>query len=639
MVSAFQMQQYYRPTALSVDTQKFFDEEDDSVLDEGILEQSGLEQGLEMSPNMVDSRRESFAMGASLFSPRHDDWSASVEMQSVPSNNPFLDQTPNTTSNNPFMRMDQNQHQQAHGFVPQQTWTSTAASAGAVAAFDGLPVEFDSTSASLYRTPIPFSNPANNVTMFSSVPSQASLPTSPQKEHWSGNMAMNKKVRPGSPGLRSHNELRKGDGIRKKNARFDIPAERNLANIDQLIAQSTDEQETKELKQQKRLLRNRQAALDSRQRKKQHTERLEDEKKHYTSHISTLEEELEDMRLQMSHLMEERAQLVNRIQIHEFDKEELVRRHTEETADLRRKLKVLTTHIESTEGTDVSGASGLPVMPGANAGGFSGSFGPDMGISVDGSWDGMGYMPDFGAAMDPAASVPDIKQELPQHKMQVVVANKKHDAAVESEKPSTQGGLLFMLFLVGALVCSSRSSVPSIPRVSEDVRAASESILQNVIKDAGVAEPAAATGFALRGAAAPSGTINWPAPSPMASAPAATGLDGVAPSMLGDLTDLLTRPTAEQSKEEAFGMTASQYSSMMMSDEFLQAGPSSGGGERSTSQGRRNLAEAMASVRQGSKAEVYTRSLLWDQIPSDVVRTFVKMVAECNQNQGDGISA
>jgi hypothetical protein len=86
-------------------------------------------------------------------------------------------------------------------------------------------------------------------------------------------------------------------------------------------------------------------------------------------------------------------------------------------------------------------------------------------------------------------------------------------------------------------------------------------------------------------------------------------------------------------------MTASQYSSMMMSDEFLQAGPSSGGGERSTSQGRRNLAEAMASVRQGSKAEVYTRSLLWDQIPSDVVRTFVKMVAECNQNQGDGVSA
>lgn len=52
----------------------------------------------------------------------------------------------------------------------------------------------------------------------------------------------------------------RGDGIRKKNARFDIPAERNLANIDSLILQTADEHEKKELKQQKRLLRNRQAA-------------------------------------------------------------------------------------------------------------------------------------------------------------------------------------------------------------------------------------------------------------------------------------------------------------------------------------------------------------------------------------------
>lgn len=49
-------------------------------------------------------------------------------------------------------------------------------------------------------------------------------------------------------------------GIRKKSARIEIPAERTLSNIDQLIAQSTNEDEIKELKQQKRLLRNRQAA-------------------------------------------------------------------------------------------------------------------------------------------------------------------------------------------------------------------------------------------------------------------------------------------------------------------------------------------------------------------------------------------
>lgn len=58
---------------------------------------------------------------------------------------------------------------------------------------------------------------------------------------------------PPSPAMRR-------DRIRKKNARFEIPAERTLNNIDQLIGQSTNEEETRELKQQKRLLRNRQAA-------------------------------------------------------------------------------------------------------------------------------------------------------------------------------------------------------------------------------------------------------------------------------------------------------------------------------------------------------------------------------------------
>lgn len=64
-----------------------------------------------------------------------------------------------------------------------------------------------------------------------------------------------------SPTYRNDSPLSlRRDGVRKKNARFEIPAERTLSNIDQLISQSTNEEEIKELKQQKRLLRNRQAA-------------------------------------------------------------------------------------------------------------------------------------------------------------------------------------------------------------------------------------------------------------------------------------------------------------------------------------------------------------------------------------------
>ena len=52
------------------------------------------------------------------------------------------------------------------------------------------------------------------------------------------------------------------DGVRKKNARFEIPEERKVDTIDKIISQTdpSDEHLLKELKQQKRLLRNRQAA-------------------------------------------------------------------------------------------------------------------------------------------------------------------------------------------------------------------------------------------------------------------------------------------------------------------------------------------------------------------------------------------
>jgi hypothetical protein len=55
----------------------------------------------------------------------------------------------------------------------------------------------------------------------------------------------------------------RGKGARKKNPPFNIPPERTLQNIDQLISESTNEKVTKELKKEKRLLRNRAAAYDS----------------------------------------------------------------------------------------------------------------------------------------------------------------------------------------------------------------------------------------------------------------------------------------------------------------------------------------------------------------------------------------
>ncbi|CAJ2513829.1 Uu.00g019480.m01.CDS01 [Anthostomella pinea] len=602
MASTFQMQAYYRPNPLTVDTahaQKYFDEEDSGILDDSILDQSALDSGLEMSPPMADSRRDSFAIAGSLFSPKTEDWH-SVDMQSLPSNNPFLEPQNNT---NPFTRADQSHTSYAS---QNQQWSMGQGSGACTPLqYDGLEATYDGNT-SIFQRPMPmqtpFSNPGAHVPLFSTVgPSNSSVPTSPQKD-WMGdfkNQAMAKRMGPGSPSIRSHNELRRGDGIRKKNARFDIPAERNLTNIDHLISQSQDDQEIKELKQQKRLLRNRQAALDSRQRKKMHTERLEDEKKQYTTLITNMEDDIADLNLKLSELMREKNMYQDAVEQLMVDKENMVQTHTLETGELRKKVSILTDHVQRLENA---------AMP-SNAG-FSNGFNEMEGLTMDAPWDNMGFMGEYHPVEQ------EVKQELQ------LVHTKKTEVALPAdvEKSGTQGGLLFMLFLVGAFVLSNRSA-PAIPRVSEDVREASATLLDNIFKDAGVAHAPDNMGPA---APQPSGA-NWASTASMPMA--GNSMEGVAPSMLGDLADSLTQPTEQQTNEQVFSMTPAQYNGVNSQD-FLPPPQ-----HRTTSQGRRNLAEALSNMRNNEKqsaAEVYTRSLLWDQIPGDVVRNFAKMVAECN---------
>ncbi|KUJ11151.1 uncharacterized protein LY89DRAFT_237772 [Mollisia scopiformis] len=609
-MAAFPMHNFYRPSALTVDThtQNYFEEDEGSILDENILEQNGLDSGLEMSPPINGSRRESFAVSSALFSPKTDEWHH-VDMQPMASNNPFVEH-----SNNPFMRVESqssNYGHQSHGWpINSGSGMSTP-----MQGHDGLPADFE-VNAPMFQRPMqtPFTNPTNQqLPLFSSGnTSNGSIPTSPQKE-WSvadamDHRSMPKRMRPHSPTLRSHPDMtRRGDGIRKKNARFDIPAERNLNNIDQLIAQSTDEQEIKELKQQKRLLRNRQAALDSRQRKKQHTERLEDEKKHYTAVINDLEEDLAEAKLALDEWARKEQQYQQYIESMQLEKEEMVRNHTIETGDLRKKVSVLTEHIQRLEVTPMS------AMPSST--GFSADYSDIDSLTMDGAWDNISFLNDFSP---PEAEV-KVETSL------VPIKKSENSLLSDPEKPAAQG-LLLMLLLFGAFVASKGSS-PSIPQMSDDVRAASATLLEDIFKDAGV--PQTASGISEAVAPLPSGN-SW-STTPMPSL-GGNGMVGVTQSTLGDIADSLTQPTEEQTHEQLFSMSAAQYNGLTNQD-FLQATP-----QRSTSQGRRNLGETLAAMRSNSKksaAEVYTRSLLWDQVPSEVVRNFAKLVSDCNSQNKD----
>lgn len=258
-MSTFQVNNFYggpRPLTVNTQNQKFaYDDDDEDTLDDNILDQhSALDSGLEMSPPIAGSRRQSYALSSAFFSPKTEQWQ--TEMQSNPSNNPFVDH------NNSFMPSSH-----ASTFAqPSQVWLGNSGSCTPLLPYDGLPADSENNALVSYRPmqgQTPFGNAPNQSLFSPSGTSNASTPTSPQKDWMSVNPEhrhMPKRMRQSSVGLRSHSPLLRRDGIRKKNARFDIPAERTLLNIDQLIAQTSDEQVIKELKMQKRLLRNRQAA-------------------------------------------------------------------------------------------------------------------------------------------------------------------------------------------------------------------------------------------------------------------------------------------------------------------------------------------------------------------------------------------
>lgn len=182
--------------------------------------------------------------------------------------------------------------------------------------------------------------------------------------------------------------------------------------------------------------------------------------------------------------MREKQSYSDYIETLTLEKDEMIRAHTIETGELRKKISVLRDHVHRYETQSMASAVLLPVNHG-----FAGGYDVDD-MTMTGTWDHANFLNDY------AAVEPPMKPQ-----MAIVPAKKSDNTVVSDGDKGTphQGGLLFILFLVGAFFMSSRST-PAIPRVSEDVRAASAILLDNVLKDAGV--NLAAPGLATNGPSA-----------------------------------------------------------------------------------------------------------------------------------------
>ena len=354
--------------------------------------------------------------------------------------------------------------------------------------------------------------------------------------------------------------------------------------------------------------------LDSRQRKKQHTERLEEEKKHNSTVISDLEEGINELRVRETEWVQLKEhwetcnqQLQQRVRELEMDKEDLVRRHTIETGELRKKNAYF---VEQAQKLEAISMSAVP-----SSTGYSADFSDfDLSTMATSPWDNFSIVNDFTLEAEP-------KQENPM----VLIPKKEHTAVKEDEKTATSG-LLLMLLLCGAWVASQSTASPpaKMPDVSEDVRIASTIVLDNLYKDAGLQPPQIASSLPK-----PEKRVSDVSAAAMKTTLSAAEIAVLSNSPLTSLHHQLISPTTEQRRDQVLSLSTDQYSTIT-SGEFIDETISP------ASYHRRNLQEVLTSMRSnrpGPAAEAYTRSLLWNEVPQDIIRDFARKVADCNSGR------
>lgn len=210
-------------------------------------------------------RKDSFANSAGVLSPASSvpNWEAKFASHS---NSDHVDAMSHQQFrfNNPFAQHDSSQYYSHGGYLMDHNDSSTAT------VYDGLSQKYEPSPFPDHANMHPLQSPPT-FTPIQQEPNfrgavQIQTPMSPHShEEWEAMGRLEKEglafpthIRMSSPS--KHVEKRRGDGVRKKNAKIDIPDGRTVPVIEELMAAEQDELTLKELKGQKRLLRNREAA-------------------------------------------------------------------------------------------------------------------------------------------------------------------------------------------------------------------------------------------------------------------------------------------------------------------------------------------------------------------------------------------
>jgi len=372
-------------------------------------------------------------------------------------------------------------------------------------------------------------------------------------------------------------------------------------------------------------------SLDSRQRKKTHTEKLELEKKVHEKRMcdiaetyAQLQEQLEMERQQWVH---QRQQYEMQVKQMMHDRDEAIRLKTIEAADCRRQMNAMKEYIREHQFERHSQrTSGY--APASDMNNFTSDFSD---FNVDDDWEtelGLFDNADFGS------NELDSMQRQATPKPPVPPTDKKADA-------DFSWNTFYMCLLFGAVVVSAGGQLSKLangstemplPTVSDEYRADAENVLKAVMSS----NPQSAQEMIpARSASAsvPRTTISGPELSQMSftSRQQQSGLDR--------LSSTLTTPSRHQQLQQAFAMTPASYNHIM--DPLSELNDDDADADLPDSPKQSRLDQAMAAFhakkseveKAGFPSRASERSAL--NVPDSVMddfRDFVRQSKQTNPN-------
>lgn len=336
-----------------------------------------------------------------------------------------------------------------------------------------------------------------------------------------------------------------------------------------------------------------------------HTEKLEEEKKHFTATIGDLEEALQNMKMREAELLREKNEwLVTHGQMSQYieglhmEKDEIIRVHTLETAELRKKNNILMETVDKLE-------HGVKPVQESLPGDFTGF----ENLTMEGQpWD------DFSLSNGLPLQPECVPIPRPQVGQQAKAPEKSNGSEIS-------WNAFYMCLLFGAFIASNSTSLPgrSLPQLSEEYRAESANVLKAVLASSGElphSHPSHAT-------------VTGPAPATISGMEMAQMSSGQAvPSSLDQLHNTLVMPTEEQEREQVFSLNANQYNSLTTFEDDGVFKPQQPSTLQQALAAMRDTAAQQSRMHSAASSDVYSRSLMWDRVPEKVIRDFRRMVQD-----------